>query len=49
MIYKLISGFVILNIVYEILQVIFPSNKLNNFLKSIVLIIFLYGLVELII
>ncbi len=49
MIYKLISGFVILNIVYEILQVIFPSNKLNNFVKSMVLIIFLYGLVELII
>ncbi len=49
MIYKFISGFVVLNIVYEILQVVFPSNKLNNFVKSMVLIIFLYGLLEIII
>ena len=49
MIYKFISSFVVLNIVYEILQVVFPSNKLNNFVKSMVLIIFLYGLLEIII
>ncbi len=47
MIYKFVSSFIILNIIFEVLQVLFPSNKMNNFVKSLVLIIFLYGLLEL--
>lgn len=47
MIYKFVSSFLVLNILFEIFQIIFPSNKMNNFVKSFVLIVFLYSFIML--
>ena len=45
MIYRFVSSFIILNIIFELVQILFPISKMNNYVKSFVLIIFLYSIV----
>lgn len=47
MIYRFVSSFIILNILFEIIEIIFPSEKMNGFVKSFVLIIMLYAMCHL--
>lgn len=43
MIYNFVFTFITLNIIYELMEIIFPSSKMQNFVKSFVLIIILYA------
>ena len=43
MIYNFVLTFILLNVIYELLEVIFPSSKMQNFVKSFVLIVILYA------
>lgn len=46
MIYKFVYTFIILNIIYELIEIIFPIKKMNMMVKSFVLIITLYVMCE---
>ena len=40
MIYKFVFSFIVFNILFEIIEVIFPSKFMNNFVKSVVMLNF---------
>lgn len=42
MIYKFVSIVIVLNIVYEIVEIILPSKKMKNAIKSFILIMMFY-------
>ncbi len=46
MIYNFVYTFIILNIIYEIIEIIFPIKKMNMVVKSFVLMITLYAMCE---
>lgn len=40
MIYKFVFSIIVLNLIFEIIEMIFPSKKMKNMVKSFVLILF---------
>jgi len=46
MIYKLTFSILVLNIIYEFVEIIFPFKYMNNFIKSTVVLLFLYAVIE---
>lgn len=48
MIYKFIYIFIILNFMYDFIDFLLPSKRIGVFVRSMVLIIFLYYFVEII-
>lgn len=46
MIYKLVLTFIVLEIVYEVIELIFPIQKMRGTVKSFVLIILLSVLIN---
>ena len=48
MIYKIVISFVILNLLSEYVEIIFPSKFMNQFVKSVVSMIFLYSFIRVI-
>ncbi len=49
MIYKLVSSIVVLNLIYEIIEIIFPAKKMKNTIKSFILILIFYEICKVII
>ena len=46
MIYKFVTGVIVLNLIYELVEIIFPSSKMKSSVKSFVLILLLYVVVD---
>ena len=44
MVYKLVLTFILCNLIYEIVEIVFPVNKMKNIVKSFVLIVLLYAI-----
>lgn len=48
MIYKFVTSVIVLNLLYELLEMIFPSTKLKTTVKSFVLLLMIYTVCEMI-
>lgn len=46
MIYKFVISFLVLNIIFEFIEIIFPIKKIKNMVRSFVLIVMLYAVSE---
>lgn len=46
MIYKFVISFLVLNIIFEFIEIIFPIKKMKNMVRSFVLIVMLYAVSE---
>lgn len=46
MIYKFVVGFLILNLLFELVQMLFPIKRMREFVRSVVMIIFLYMIAQ---
>ena len=46
MIYKFVTGVIVLNLIYELVEIIFPSSKMKSSVKSFVLILLLYVVID---
>ena len=44
MIYEFVKSVLVLSVVYELVELLFPSKKMNTAVKSFTLVIFLYSL-----
>ncbi len=45
-IYKIVTLFLIFNIFYEFIEILFPIKKMRGLIRSFVLIVFLYVMLE---
>ncbi len=46
MIYEFVVSFIVLNIVFELVEIIFPSERMSGFVKSFSLMILLYVVIK---
>lgn len=46
MIYRFVLVVIVLNIIYELVEVVFPSSRMKSTVKSFVLIVVLYLIVS---
>lgn len=44
MVYNFVFVFIVLNLVYEVVEFIFPVSKISGFVKSFSLIVLLYAM-----
>lgn len=48
MIYKFVISVIVLNLLYELIEIILPSSKIKNMVQSVCLIIMLYAVCKMI-
>ena len=46
MFYNIVLTIIVLNVIYELVEVVFPIKKMNTTIKSFVLMVMLYALCD---